>query len=265
MRKDNIIMTKNISYGPQANFSIFEDTMVEMTWQEVQAGADRNAIVLLPIGIVEGHGPHLDLSPDFYLSTLSCRFLKQTLQEKGIEALIAPPFYWGISCDVAKYAGTFSIRPETMKGLLTDIFASLKSWGFRRVFISNAHGDRLHIETIEKAIAESIEAPNFRIYSLWDMDIEVASEVVFPPTREERYQPDYHAGAIETAQMATFFPEKVRFDVAKKLMPQDNFDPSAYCGDPANFDLEINIKEFTAADVALDSLKIEAILQRDGK
>ena len=121
--------SNRILYGLQAHFSVFEDTMVEMTWQEVQAGADQNAIVLLPIGIVEGHGPHLDLSADFYLSTLGCRFLKQELENEGIEALIAPPFYWGISRDVAQYAGTFSVRPETMQALLADVFASLKGGG----------------------------------------------------------------------------------------------------------------------------------------
>lgn len=41
--------------------------------------------------------------------------------------------------------------------------------------------------------------------------------------RENRYKPDYHAGAIETAQMYAFFPEKVRCDVAKTLKPQDDF------------------------------------------
>jgi creatinine amidohydrolase len=91
---------RKLPYGAQTGFSVFEDSMVEMTWQEVQESADRGAIVLLPVGIVEGHGPHLDLSADFYLSTLNCRFLKQELEEKGIEALIAPPFYWGISQDV---------------------------------------------------------------------------------------------------------------------------------------------------------------------
>lgn len=107
-----------IDYGVQKNFSVFEDTMVEMTWQEVQSGADRKAVVLLPIGIVEGHGPHLDLSADFYISTLCCRYLKQEIEEREIEALIVPPVYWGISKDGCRYAGTFSIRPETMKSLL---------------------------------------------------------------------------------------------------------------------------------------------------
>jgi creatinine amidohydrolase len=254
-----------ISYGVQSRFSVFDNTMVEMTWQEVQSAADRGAIVLLPIGIVEAHGPHLDLSADFYLSTLNCRFLKHELGERGIEALIAPPLFWGISRDVAKYAGTFSVRPETMKALLMDILTSLKSWGFRRVFVQNAHGDPLHIDIIKNAIAQANEQPDFRSYFMWELGIEVEHNINFPQLREERYQPDYHAGAIETAQMNTFFPEKVRCEVAKALEPSNSFHPLAYCGDPASYDQEYNIAEFTCSDVALDVLKIEAILKRDGR
>ena len=72
---------KRIPYAVQEKFSVFENTMVEMTWQEVQTAADRGAVALLPIGIVEGHGPHLDLSADFYLATLNCRFVQQELRE----------------------------------------------------------------------------------------------------------------------------------------------------------------------------------------
>ena len=258
-------MGVKIPYRPQDAFSVFENTMVEMTWQEIQSEADQNAIVLLPIGTIESHGPHLDLSADFYLSTLFCRFLKQELNKLAINALISPPFYWGVSNDVAKYAGTFSIRPETMKEILIDIMASLRSWGFKRVFISNAHGDHIHIETIMKVIDEVNELPAFCAYALWDLNIEVNNNIQFPQMRQDRYQPDYHAGAIETAQMATFFPEKVRYNIVKNLTPQDSFHPFAYCGDPASYDLEYNIKEFTMVDVALDALKIEAVLKRDGK
>lgn len=261
------MLKKEIPYGVQMNFSVFEETMVEMTWQEVQTAADKGTIVLLPIGIVESHGPHMDLTADFYLSTLLCRFLKQELDKKGIESLIAPPFYWGVSKDVAAYAGTFSVRPETMKSLLVDIFTSLKSWGFRRIFVQNAHGDSLHIKMIKEAIAEANEneTSNFKVYFMWELDVEVENEIIFPPIREERYKPDYHAGAIETAQMAAFFPDKVRKDIAKTLKPQHSFQPLAYCGDPANFDLEINVEETAFADTAHDVLEIEAVLKRDGR
>jgi creatinine amidohydrolase len=165
--------------------------------------------------------------------------------------------------DVAKYAGTFSVRPEIMKGLLIDIFTSLKSWGFRRIFVQNAHGDQLHVEMIRSAIKEvneSNDASDYKVYFMWDLEIEIEEKITFPEMREDRYEPDYHAGAIETAQMATFFPEKVRFDVVKTLKPQNSFHPFAYCGDPASFDKEINIAEFALADASLDALKIEKLI-----
>jgi len=34
-----------ICYGRQQQFSVFEETMAEMTWQEVQVAADRGAIL----------------------------------------------------------------------------------------------------------------------------------------------------------------------------------------------------------------------------
>ncbi len=36
---DEYMQGKKIPYGVQTNFSVFEDTMVEMTWQEIQSGA----------------------------------------------------------------------------------------------------------------------------------------------------------------------------------------------------------------------------------
>ena len=259
-------MDKKTPYGPQSAFSVFENTMVEMAWPEIQAAADRGAIVLLPIGIVESHGPHLDLSADFYLSTLSCRFLQQELHALGIEALIAPPFYWGISRELArtKYAGTFSVRPKTMQALLTDILASLRSWGFRRVFVSNAHGDHTHIKTIMKAMKKANRTPGFRAYPLWDLDIAVDSDIKLPPEWEGGFQPDVHAGAIETGQVAAFFPEKVRHDIAKSLTPQSSFHPFAYCGDPASYDRNYDFAEYAKADATLDALKIKTLLQRNG-
>lgn len=258
-------MSNKLPYGEQKNFSVFENTMVEMSWQEVQAGADRNAIILLPIGTIEAHGPHMDLSPDFYLSTLSCRFLKQELNEINIEALIAPTVYWGVSCDVAKYAGNFSVRPETMKALLTDILMSLKGWGFKYVFISNAHGDPLHIETIRKAADEACEAHDFTVRCLFDFDFDVETSLKLPQMRTDGYRPDYHAGSAETAQMNTFFPKKVKLDIAANLLPQDSFHPFAYCGDPASYGLEFNNAEFSSVDSKLDALKIKTILNGDKK
>ena len=235
--------------------------MVELTWEECRDRIKNGAIVFLPVGIVEAHGPHLDLSADFYLAALNCRFLQQGLAEHKIDALIAPPVYWGVSKDLEMYPGTFSVRPETMKALIVDALMSLRGWGVRHIFVQNAHGDKTHIQMIRDAIQEVNELGGTKVRFMWELEVEVTHGYRFPEERTGRYQPDYHAGSVETAQMALYFPEKVKTDVAEKLPAHNSFHPDAYVGDPASYKLDIEaVKEFTQADVAVDVLKIKALL-----
>lgn len=150
----------------------------------------------------------MDLSPDFYISGLYCRFFKQELDELCIEAVIAPNVYCGISREVAKYAGTFSVSPETFRGLLRDVLRSLNMWGFKKVFIFNAHGDWLHMKMIREVVEEENSSIALKAYCLFDMNFGVESGLEFPPMREDGYQPDYHAGAVETSQVNTFFRKR---------------------------------------------------------
>ena len=46
--------------------NIFSNTMADMKWTDIKRYADENAIVLLPIGVIEEHGPHLCLATDIY-------------------------------------------------------------------------------------------------------------------------------------------------------------------------------------------------------
>lgn len=88
-------------------------------------------------------------------------------------------------------------------------------WGFKKVFIFNAHGDWLHMKMIREVVEEENSSIALKAYCLFDMNFGVESGLEFSPMREDGYQPDYHAGAVETSQVNTFFPEKVRNDIAK--------------------------------------------------
>lgn len=96
---------------------IFKNTMANMTWVEIKQQADQNAIVLLPMGVIEEHGPHLCLATDIYSAHIYCLEVKQKLKENGVQAIIAPPFYWGICQAGNGFIGSFKIRPETAKSL----------------------------------------------------------------------------------------------------------------------------------------------------
>lgn len=148
--------------------SIFGDTMVEMTWEEIKKEADNGAIVLFPIAVVEEHGPHMNLSPDIYLTCLDCRLLKKRLEKKGIRALIAPVYYWGINSDknLRKFPGTFSVKPETFKAILKDNMECLKLWGFKEIFCVNLHGDPRHRSVLDSSIDEIRKTSGIDVYDV---------------------------------------------------------------------------------------------------
>lgn len=51
-------------------YSIFEDTMADMAWTEIESSIQKGAIVLLPSGVIEQQGPHLATGTDIYVSHL---------------------------------------------------------------------------------------------------------------------------------------------------------------------------------------------------
>ena len=155
--------------------------MVEMTWEGVKESAERGDSVLFPIAVVEAHGPHMDLSPDIYIAQMFCRFLKKNLIGKNIKTVIAPPYYWGINSAKVKYPGSFTVRPETFKAVLFDIFSSLKDWGFSNVFIVNSHGDQKHTKVIEQSIEEVQKNLDMKVYFMSDLNIPIDTKPVFPP------------------------------------------------------------------------------------
>ena len=117
-----------------AGYSIFQETMADMTWQEVEKAAKEGAIVLLPTAVIEEHGPHMGIGVDTYLAYQTCKLVRRELESRGVKALIVPPFYWGINRTTHVFPGTFTVRDKTMKAVLDDILFSLKSWGFTNVF-----------------------------------------------------------------------------------------------------------------------------------
>lgn len=207
-----------------------------MTWPDVKKAAESDALVLLPIGVIEEHGPHMSLGVDAYMAYLQCRMLKDKLESRQVKIVIAPPIYWGImqATETGAYPGSFTIRPETMKALLHDVFAALKSWGFRRIYCLNHHGDRLHRRSLAEAVTEAKQNLGLEFFEDDKRD-KANRAVIVRYLVEKPFAPDYHAGAVETGEMLRHFPREVNLEVAKSLKPQASFHPLGYVGDPANY------------------------------
>ncbi|GAB6988770.1 creatininase family protein [Paenibacillus pini] len=249
-------------------YSIFEDTMADMQWTDIQTHIDNEAIVLLPTGVIEQQGPHISTGSDIYFSHIICKKIKKELEQNQIHSIIAPPFYWGVNHITGAFPGSFTSRRETVKHVLFDIFDCLHRWGFKHVFIVDIHGDPMNGMALYEAIHEGRNQLGLDVRSViseWvagDLSIsrddehflifDVALEDSFPDGPSPIFL-DIHAGKHTTANMYKYFPSLVDTDKAKTLIPtnltyedlkkwQEGGDvtreitPQGYFGEPAAYE-----------------------------
>ena len=245
-------------------YSIFDETMVDMTWPEIEKAAKEESVVLFPIGVIEEHGPHMGLGVDTYCSYLVSKLIRESLVKKGIKTLIAPPFYWGINHATGSFPGSFTVRKKTMRAMLYDILACMGRWGFTRVFIINWHGDHQHNMAILEAVRDARTETGIRAYCIlraldarrFNLSGKEGYVLVQKDTRSPGPSPKYleiHADSLETGIMQHYFPEQVNPKAVRKLKSTDltlrdlmlwrqgwsdakRLTPHGYFGDPASFD-----------------------------
>ncbi|MBW1772972.1 MAG: creatininase family protein [Deltaproteobacteria bacterium] len=245
-------------------YSIFDETMVDMAWPDIEKAARDKAIVILPIGVIEEHGPHMGLGVDAYCSYLVSKLTREGLEQRGVKTLIAPPFYWGINYATGSFPGSFTVRRETMKAMLYDILSCLIRWGFENVFIINWHGDHHHNMVIIESLREARTETGIRAYFIlraldarrFNLSGKEPHVIVQKDTRSPGPSSKYfeiHADSLETGIMQQYFPKQVNTKLSKKLKSTDltrkdlmlwrqgwsdakKLTPDGYFGDPAGFD-----------------------------
>jgi creatinine amidohydrolase len=270
-------------------YSIFHETIVDMTWPQVEKAAQEGAIVLFPTAVIEAHGPHMGLGVDTYLAYLKCKLVRRRLESKGIKTIVAPPYYWGVNNNTGAFPGSFTLRKGTMKAVLYDTMASFKRWGFQYLFVINHHGDTEHNLTILDAVKEArIETGINAYYVLSEFDAKVRYRLtgrephVFliptPVTQDRPQYLDVHAGGTETGMMVHYFPDQVDADLAKTLKPTNlttrdlmewdqswsdarRITPLGYFGDPASFDPEAGHQKIESSVESLANL-IESFMKK---
>lgn len=263
------------SAGPELTtkgYSIFDETIVDMTWPEIERAAKDGAVIIQPTAVIEEHGPHMGIGVDTYLAYVKCKLIRRELESKGIKAIISPPFFWGINNATGSFPGSFTVRKETMEAVLYDTFANFKRWGFDKLFVINHHGDADHNRTIVSAIEKARVDSGIRAFYVVDKMYADRHRLSgreshilidgFTPPAGEGGPPKYleiHAGGGETGMMMAYFPDQVKPDMAKTLPPEGGgvpelmvwrkgwsdakkVTPTGYFGEPAKFDAEKGLK-----------------------
>ncbi len=186
----------------------------EITRAEARELAAR-ALVVLPTGATEQHGPHLPVGTDSMAVEAVARGAA-ALVRPGVPALVAPTLAFGSSPHHLPFGGTMSVSTETYYRLICDLLESLAEGGFRRIFIVNGHGG--NSELVQLAARDvalrrdlAVGAGSYWTIAWAQLTAAGAGKVGHLPG---------HAGAFETSLVAALRPELVR-----EPRPERELDP----------------------------------------
>lgn len=150
-----------------------------------------DAVVVLAVGAVEQHGPHLATGTDIRIAAeVALEAARRAQLSHGVEVVVAPAMPFGVSAHHVPFGGTLSLRPATMLAVLTDLLRSMVAAGARRVVVVNGHGGNVGV--VHAACAEVSAASDAVIAHVdyWRL-LEPDGDQLTPG----------HAGAFETSVM----------------------------------------------------------------
>ena len=106
----------------------------QLTSDEVNE-LNRALPVILPLGLVEAHGPHLATSVDM---DTAAYFARRIAENTG--AILLPVLPYGFADEMAEYVGTLGVRADTLAALIADLSSHLCAHGFKRQIFLSGHG-----------------------------------------------------------------------------------------------------------------------------
>lgn len=186
-------------------------TVYEMTWTEVEELRKKTDIILIPVGAVENHGPHLPLGTDSMIGDETCRRAALALKKDGIEVAIAPTIPFGISMHHMCFPGTIDVRSEVLTGLVMDVCTSMIKHGFKKLIVVPSHFN--NIEPCEVAVREiARQNPNVKTVVITWLRLAYSHPRARNLLKSERpyLGGEGHAGEKETSCMLTLHPSLVR-------------------------------------------------------
>ncbi len=176
---------------------------VRHAWQtSTEAGEGQARAVLVPVGAVEQHGPHLPLGVDIWLSSA----VASAVAEAEPDVRLAEPLGYGISPHHLGFPGTVSLRSSTFIALMTDVCAGLAAQGVLPILVNGHGGNRGALQVIVGDLgAAGVTAAALTYF---DLIVAEAGEILPDAARGVG-----HACALETALMMHVLPEAVRHDL----------------------------------------------------
>ncbi|WP_324721139.1 creatininase family protein [Salinimicrobium sp. HB62] len=194
------------------NLNLFAQN-IPARWDELTASdwplalEKSNKTIILPIGILEKHGPHAPMGSDL----IRVRELAKMAAEKEY-AVIFPDYFYGQVNEAKHIQGTFSLPVDITLDLLQATCDEIARNGFEKIFIINGHGGNPQL--LRYFVQTQMEKD--RGYAVFFHEPEMGSSVRDQVSKMRKSDPatDQHGGENETSILLHLRPELVKLERA---------------------------------------------------
>jgi creatinine amidohydrolase len=243
-----------------------------MIWQNMSGPAigtarDEGAVVLLTLGAIEQHGPHLSVGTD---TVLPYEALLEAARRRSY-MIVAPPIWWGLSGQHKRFPGVLTLRSSTYYALLWDLCDSLIDQGFRKIVLVVGHLGNMPMA--QMLVSEYMQQRNVPLLEFAYVALGAGT---FQSIRKSGVGGEFHAGELETALALHLTPQHVGLDDAPThyVDPKTDFGSSAATTDAfgqgqaaIGYDLKKSFPEGVAGDPTVATAEtgrqtFEAIVDR---
>lgn len=187
--------------------------MVEIEWRRLRADelrerAKQDAIVILPVGSLEQHGPHLPVEIDSLLGE-AVALGTARLVAASEPILVLPCLWTGVSEHHMSFGGTVTLDFPAFSAVVTGIVQSVVRHGFRRIVLLNGHGGNDNgLRVLADELSPKLNVPILQ-FTYWYAAAEPIAKIL------ETQKGLRHACEAETSMAMALRPELVAQDRIK--------------------------------------------------
>jgi creatinine amidohydrolase len=167
----------------------------ELSWVAVGRVLARDPRLLVPVGALEQHGPHLPLGANVRVAEAVVAEVSRRL-----EILRAPAFSYGVTVGGGSWAGAAGLRRKTFHRAINELLARWEDHGVSEFVIVSAHRFEPHLEALLMALTASSTTT---VLDLFHVDV---ADLLDGDPEEE------HGGELETSLLLHLAPELVQTD-----------------------------------------------------
>ncbi len=182
-------------------------------WDELVASDWKKAIELshgtciLPIGILEKHGPHVPVGSDLFHATYISR---ETAKREY--AVVFPEYFYGQIYEAKYGEGTFALPPELLSELLQATLDEIARNGFKKILVYSTHGGNPH--WLRFFMQTQLDHRRDYVVYYYDPAPDQEFMETYLKMRKTPMDGDEHAGERETSSMLAIRPDLVKMERA---------------------------------------------------